>query len=95
MATFLAEGFTITFPGGRVDSKADVIASLDPDAPSRTGPTHYTESRTIRLYGGTAILAGIYVNPRADGTETRMRYTDTWMWLDQRWQVVASHLSGL
>lgn len=93
MAQILAPGFTITFPNGRVDTRDDVLDGLTPnDAP--TGPSHYTEDRTIRILGNTAILTGIYVNPGGDGApDARMRYTDTWMFLDERWQVVASHLS--
>ncbi len=93
MARFLADGFTITFPNGVVQTKDDVVAGLAPGTPPSDLPAHYTENRTIRLIGGTAILTGIYVSPRPDGSEGRMRYTDTWMWLDGRWQVVASHLS--
>ncbi|MDX1419218.1 MAG: nuclear transport factor 2 family protein [Rubricoccaceae bacterium] len=95
MGQILAPGFTITFPGGRVDTRDDVLDGLTPnDAP--TGPSHFTEDRSIRILGTTAILTGVYVNPGGEGTpDTRMRYTDTWMLLDGRWQVVASHLSTL
>ena len=55
--------------------------------------THHTEDRMIRLIGDTAILSGIYVNPANPEPWHRLHYTDTWMWLDDHWQVVASHLS--
>jgi len=94
MARILASGFTITFPDGSVQTRDAVIASLNPDEPPDDGPAHYTEDRTIRVIGTTAILSGVYVSPGdEDEPDTRARYTDTWMWLDGRWQVVASHLS--
>ena len=99
MGRFLAEGFTITFPDGTVETRQDVIDGLDPaeddDERDEDETSHYTEDRTIRVIGSTAILAGVYVNPGGSGgPDVRMRYTDTWMWLDGRWQVVASHLSA-
>ncbi|WP_412068796.1 nuclear transport factor 2 family protein [Rubrivirga sp. IMCC43871] len=90
MADALADGFTITFPDGTVQTRDDVIGGLAPAPTAAEGPTHYTEGRQIRVLGDTAILTGVYVGA---GGETRMRYTDTWMWLDGRWHVVASHLS--
>lgn len=99
MSQMLADGFTITFPDGTVETRQEVIDGLDPDeAPGPSEPendtSHYTEDRTIRVIGKTAILTGVYVNPGDAGEpDERMRYTDTWMWLGGRWQVIASHLS--
>jgi hypothetical protein len=96
MARFLADGFTITYPGGRVLTRDSVIATLTPEEGTDDAPVHYTENRTIRLYGRTAILRGIYVSPGGEEEpDRRARYTDTWMWIDGRWQVVASHLSAI
>lgn len=96
MAAALADGFTIVFPDGTVQTRDDVVGGLDPepDFSEPDGPVHYTEGREIRVIGDTAILTGVYVNPGEDRPDVRMRYTDTWMWLDGRWQVVASHLSA-
>lgn len=98
MDLFLANGFRITFPDGRINQKGDVISGLDPSDGVDSTP-HFTRDRTIRLLGDTAILSGVYVSPSddPDNTEPELewRYTDTWMKLDGRWQVVASHLSFL
>ena len=96
MAGFLADGFTITFPDGRVDLRADVIGGLDPSRGTDDSP-HFTRDRVIRVLGSTAILSGIYVDPSddADRPDLQWRYTDTWMLIDGRWRVVASHLSYL
>ena len=93
MALALADGFTITFPDGSVQTRADVIGALRPGSPADDTP-HFTEDREIRVLGTTAILTGVYVNPGDGRPDVRMRYTDTWMWRDGRWQVVASHLSA-
>lgn len=94
MSATLAAGFTITFPDGRIDTRDDVIAGLDPSDEPDDDPTHYTEERKIRIIGDTAILSGIYVDPGDAGEpDEKSRYTDTWMLIDGQWQVVASHLS--
>ena len=98
MDSIVAEGFTITFPDGRVDTKADVIAGLSPGEAQEPadGRTHYTENVTIRVYGNTAVITGVYVNPGNPGEpDERYRYTDTWLARDERWQIIASHLSAL
>jgi hypothetical protein len=95
MRRLLADGFTITYPNGAVMTRDQVIGSVHPEEPTDDGPVHHTEDRSIRLIGRTAILTGVYVNPADDERpEQRARYTDTWMWIDGRWQVVASHLSN-
>ncbi|MEM9937217.1 MAG: nuclear transport factor 2 family protein [Pseudomonadota bacterium] len=94
MSATLAEGFTITFPDGRIDTRDDVINGLDPTDDPDDDPTHYTEDRTIRVIGNTAILSGVYVNPGDPGeADDKSRYTDTWMLIEGQWKVVASHLS--
>lgn len=98
MARTLAPGFAITFPNGVIQTREQVIGGLAPEpTPGAVdeGESHFTEDRSIRLIGTTAILSGVYVNPGGDGQpDYRARYTDTWMWLNGRWQVVASHLSN-
>jgi hypothetical protein len=82
---------------GKARQKSAGRARFLPAAPVPSpDPVHYTVDRSIRLIGRTAILTGVYVNP-ADGerAEQRARYTDTWMWIDGHWQVVASHLSSI
>ena len=102
MDRIVANDFTITFPGGQVDTKADIMAGLSPDEDEEedenegNGRSHYTEDRAIRIYGNTAILTGVYVDPGDEGEpDERYRYTDTWMRRHGEWQVVASHLSRI
>ena len=99
MSEFLANGFTITFPDGRVDTRQNIIDSMDPERagvpPEEGRETHYTRDREIRLLGDTAILTGVYVAPSndSDRPDLEWRYTDTWMRIDGRWRVVASGLA--
>ena len=94
MSATLVDGFTITFPDGQIDTRDDVINGLDPTDEPNDDPTHYTEDRSIRIIGNTAILSGVYVNPGDPGeADDKSRYTDTWMLIEGQWKVVASHLS--
>ena len=106
MDRILAEDFTITYEDGEVVTKAQTIAGLtdddeddDPEEPDEAEDddrSHYTEDTTIRVYGNTAILSGVYVNPNDEGEpDDRARYTDTYVKIDGRWQVVASQLTRL
>ena len=105
MGRILADDFTITYENGEVVTKAQTVAGLtdddDEDDSEEQGSeeedrSHYTENVTIRVYGNTAILSGVYVNPNDDGEpDDRSRYTDTYIKIDGRWQVVASQLTRL
>ena len=95
MSRILSSDFRITFADGTAQTREDVIANLD-RRPRRTAPEPmpHTEKRAIRILDNTAIVSGVYVNPGSDGqAERRSRYTDTWMRIQGRWRVVASHLS--
>lgn len=96
----VADDFTIVFPDGASQTKADIMVMLERGrAGSRPSPRFTTEDVLARAYGDTVILSGRVITHRkgADGTEERQesRYTDTYVRLDGRWQVVASHLSNV
>lgn len=90
MRAILAEGFTITHPNGSMQSKRDVVEALGRSSDGRTD-TYRTEDVRGRCYGNTVILVGLVVESDGD----RSRYTDTYVRLGGRWQVVASHLSRI
>ncbi|MEK6335934.1 MAG: nuclear transport factor 2 family protein [Acidobacteriota bacterium] len=99
MNTIVADDFTITFPNGSIQTKAQIMSSLKrPRSPG--GPTmkFHTEEVQGRAYGDTVILSGRVVTEyQRDGQTTskeQQRYTDTYVRRDGRWQVVASHLSN-
>jgi ketosteroid isomerase-like protein len=97
MDRIVAEGFTITFPNGGVQTKAELMRFIR--AP-RQGPPQkfWTEGVESRAYGDTVILMGRVVGEYLrDGKTVRdvSRYTDTYVKVGGRWQVVASHLSNV
>ncbi|PAP76222.1 nuclear transport factor 2 family protein [Rubrivirga marina] len=94
MRRIVGDEFEIVYPTGAVVDKAGTIAFLSPGTPDDPATSQYTEDTTVRLYGDVAVLRGVYVNEGPNGAR-RARYTDTWLWRDGRWQVVASHLTHL
>ena len=99
MDTIVADDFTITFPNGAMQTKPQIIASLKSPRPADGRSMKFrTEEVQPRAYGDVVILVGIVVTEyKRDGktvSESRQRYTDTYVKRNGRWQVVASHLSN-
>lgn len=96
MDRIVADDFTITFPNGSVQTKAQLMAAIR--APRKGAPPKfYTEAVESRAYGDTVILTGRVVGEFEQGGKTVRdvsRYTDTYVRVGGRWQVVASHLSA-
>jgi retinol-binding protein 3 len=90
MQRIVADDFTIVFPSGSSQTKADILSMLERGrAANRPSPKFSTEDVQARAYGDTVILSGRVLTNGADAS----RYTDTYVRRDGRWQVVASHLS--
>ena len=98
MDAIVAEDFTITFPNGSMQTKAQILASLKRPRPAGGSIKFHTEDVQARVYGDTVILIGRVVTQyQRDGqtaSKEEQRYTDTYVKRDGRWQVVASHLSN-
>ena len=98
MDMIVADDFLITFPDGSTQNKAQVMASLKPrTGPAPTTSKFLTEEVQARVYGDTVILTGVVISEYSrDGktSKSAMRYTDTYVKRNGKWQVVASHLSG-
>jgi uncharacterized protein (TIGR02246 family) len=97
MNRIVAADFVITFPDGSRQTKAEIISSLRMAGRSN-GPKFHTENVQARVYGDTVILSGrvvteSYREGKLSSTQ-KQRYTDTYVKLNGRWQVVASHLSN-
>ena len=94
MNSLLADGFIITVEDGDTYSKSGYIAHAG-DTSTKVEISELLDMK-VRLHGNTAIVTGQY---HEVGTEKGKRYeyhdrlTDTWMLLDGRWQVIASHYS--
>ena len=99
MDLIVADDFTITFPDGTMQNKAQVIASLKPQTGLSPSTTKFlTEGVQGRVYGDTVILTGVVISEwfreGKSAGKSAMRYTDTYVKRNGKWQVVASHLSG-
>jgi ketosteroid isomerase-like protein len=90
----LADDFVMTVAEGATYNKAQVVSSIR----DKSYHPDLLESPDMKVhsYGKTAVVTGTY---REKGTEKGKawertgRFTDTWIYLDDRWQCVASHFS--
>jgi uncharacterized protein (TIGR02246 family) len=99
MQRIVADDFTIVYPGGTRQNKAEVLAALERSRASGSPAPHFnTEDVQARASGDTVVLTGRVITRRtgADGTESRQEshYTDTYVRRDGRWQVAASILTA-
>ena len=94
MSSLLADDFIITVEDGNTYSKSGYIAHAG-DTRTKVEISELLDMK-VRLHGNTAVVTGQY---HELGTEKGKRYeyhdrlTDTWMFIDGRWQVIASHYS--
>ncbi len=92
----LADSFVDTEADGTVNNRAQFLASIK--QPSFEPSTMVNEDVKVHMYPNVAVVTGGY---RAKGTtkgkpyEHHGRFTDTWMFLNGRWQCVASHSSWM
>ena len=99
MERIVAAGFTITFPNGGVQTREQLLRMIR--APRRgPAPKFHTEGVESRAYGDNVVILtgrviGEYAQPDGKTTRDVSRYTDTYVRLGGRWQVVASHLSNV
>ncbi len=99
MDAIVADDFTITFPNGSMQTKAQIMSMIKRPV-TAGGPSmkFHTEEVKGRAYGDTVILSGRVVSEfQRDGqtvSKEEQRYTDTYVKRNGRWQVVASHLSN-
>lgn len=108
LAGIESDDFRIVFGDGREETKSEQIAQMSKPLPKGTQYSISLEKSEFRLYGTAAVVTAAVVTgvvvekgkvPNAKGVfepfESRSRYTDTWIFRNGRWQVVASHLSEL
>ena len=90
----LAEDFVMTTAEGELYNKSQMVSSIrdksySPEALQST-------DMKVHAHGSTAVVTGMYYEKGTDKGkpwERRGRFTDTWMFMDNRWQCVASHFS--
>jgi hypothetical protein len=86
----LAKDFFNTNPDGSIIDRAAFLAQIGRGSTVRN---IREEDVLIRLFGAHAIIHArtSYVKP--DGSAGAGRYTDSWHWIDGRWQCIAAHVS--
>jgi len=90
----LADDFIMTTGEGELYNKAEIVASIR--AKSYQPDVLQSSDMVVHGHGNTAVVTGAYYEKGTDKGkpwERRGRFTDTWMFLDNRWQCVASHFS--
>ena len=94
LSSLLSEDFIITVEDGNTYSKAGYIShSADPS--THVQVSEFTDMK-VRVRGNTAIVIGAY-HERGESSgkpyDYRDRFTDVWMKVAGKWQVVASQYS--
>ena len=94
MEALLSADFIITLEDGTTFSKAGYIAH------NGDGTVHVETTEmsglNVRMHGNTAVVTGAYHEKgtsKGKPYEYRDRFTDVWMNLNGRWQVIVSHYS--
>ena len=94
MGSLLADDFIITIEDGSTFSKVGYIAHNGNSA------VHVEISEMsdlqVRMHGNTGVVTGSYHekgSEKGKSYEYRDRFTDVWMNINGRWQVIASHYS--
>ena len=90
----LADDFVMTTGEGDLYNKAQIVASIRDK--SYQPEALQSSNMVVHAHGNTAIVTGAYYEKGTDKGkpwERRGRFTDTWMFMDNRWQCVASHFS--
>jgi ketosteroid isomerase-like protein len=84
----LADDFLGLDPKGTLYDKVKMIADTR-NAPQYFVSNHLNEVK-VRFYGDTAIAQGDESWERRSGERGRFVWTDTWIWRNGRWQIVAA-----
>ena len=94
MESLLATDFIITVEDGTTFSKSGYIAH-NGDTTQRIEITEMS-GLNVRMHGNTAVVTGAYHEKgtsKGKPYDFRDRFTDVWMNVNGKWQVIASHYS--
>jgi ketosteroid isomerase-like protein len=92
LASLLADDFVITFEDGSTYSKTGYISYSA--TPSIRLDVAEMSDLKVRMHGNTAVLTGAYHERGESGGkpyEYHDRFTDVWMKIGGKWQLIASH----
>ena len=94
MESLLAENFIITLEDGSTLSKSGYIAH-NGDSTQHVEITEMS-GLNVRMHGNAAVVTGAYHEKgvsKGKPYDYHDRFTDVWMNVNGRWQVIASHYS--
>ena len=95
MNSLLADDFIITIEDGRVFSKSGYIA-LNGNSTVRVDVSDMTDMK-VRMHGnGVAVVTGAYHEKGTSQNkpyEYHDRFTDVWMMIEGKWQIIVSQYS--
>lgn len=94
MESLLAADFIITVEDGSTFSKSGYVAHTV-DSALRVEITEMS-GVNVRMHGNTAVVTGAYHEKgvaKGKPYESQDRFTDVWMNINGKWQVIASHYS--
>lgn len=94
LASLMADDFIITIEDGSTYSKTGYISHSA--EPSLHVEVAEMSDLKVRMHGSTAIVTGAYHERGEDNGkpyEDHDRFTDVWMKIGGKWQVIASHYS--
>ena len=94
MSSLLADDFIITIEDGSTFSKPGYIAHNGNSA-VHVAVSDMSDVK-VRMHGNTAVVTGAYHEKGTDkgaAYEYNDRFTDVWMNIAGKWQVIASHYS--
>lgn len=96
IAQLLHDDYVIIQPGGRTESKEDVLTSYR--SGNRRWDRACSDQLDVRLYGDTAVVVGRWTAAGQHGAEHfdySARFLAVWVYADDRWQNVASQSTDL
>ena len=94
MESLLADDFIITVEDGGTFSKSGYIAHVG-DSTVQVEVSESSDMK-VRSHGSTAVVTGAYHEKglsKGKRYEYRDHFTDVWMDVNGKWQVIASHYS--
>ncbi len=91
----VADDFTMTHSDGSVFDKAQERAVLRPSTAERPLPTLNIEDVRVRVYGDAAVITGRLVEQGERVGRVSLRFTNTYVRRQGRWQIVAGQLTRL
>ncbi len=91
----VAEGFTMTHSDGSISDKAQERNVLRPSTASKPLPALAIEEVRVRIYGDAAVITGRLVEQGERVGRLSLRFTNTYVRRQKRWQIVAGQLTRL